>query len=76
MLIEYCGRPDDPGYAAGMAKKQAVYRANGLTALLPMPARLRDDWPTRILDEIEAVMAGRLTSIRSIRALRSGPEDS
>jgi hypothetical protein len=56
MLIEYCGRPEDPAYAAGMAKKEAVYRANGLTALMLTPEDLRGDWPDRILGRIEGVL--------------------
>ena len=71
MLIEYCGRPDDPAYAAGMARKEAVYRVNGLTALMLTPEDLRGDWPGRILGRIEGVLTDRLKVFRDYRRAES-----
>ena len=65
MLIEYCGRPDDPHYADGMAKKQRVYPANGLTALMVTPDIFRGDWPTRLLGQIQDVLKHRLESFQN-----------
>ena len=62
MLIEYCGMPEKPGYAAGMARKAAVYRDNGFTAMMLTPDDLRGDWPGRILGRIEEVLADRVQS--------------
>lgn len=67
MLIEYCGRAEDPAYAAAMARKETVYRANGLTALMLTPEDLHGDWPNRILGRIEGVLDRRLTSFREAR---------
>jgi len=75
MLIEYCGRPEDPDYAAGMARKQAVYRDNGLTALMFTPELFRGDWPARLLGRIEEVLCDRLTAFRDRRrSLQIGRE--
>lgn len=68
LLIEYCGRPDDPDYAAGMARKKAVYRANGLTAMMITPDQFEGDWPSRLLGSIEAVLADRLERFRESRS--------
>lgn len=68
MLIEYCGRLDDAAYAAGMAKKEAVYRANGLTTLMLTRDDLRGDWPTRILGQIEGALSDRLAAFRAARS--------
>ena len=65
MLIEYFGRPDDPHYAAGMAKKKTVYDANGLSALMLKPDDLRGDWPGRLLGEIENALQHRLDTFHN-----------
>ena len=64
ILIEYCGLPERPSYAAGMARKQAVYRENGLTALMVTPDQMEGDWPGRILGQIENVLMERLRAFR------------
>lgn len=46
-------------YAAGMARKAAVYWANGLTALMVRPDDLQGDGPIRILRRIEGVLDPR-----------------
>ena len=68
MLIEYCGRPDDPHYADGMAKKHRVYAANGLTALMVTPDIFRGDWAGHLLDRIEGVFANRIQHFQALRA--------
>jgi hypothetical protein len=67
VLLEYCGRPHDPAYAEGMARKQAVYAANGLTVLMFTPDVFHGPWPTTMLDQIEGVLVGRLESFRAAR---------
>ena len=67
ILVEYCGKPDDPAYSEGMTRKQAVYAANGLTALMFTPDLFQGDWPTRMLDQIEGVLSDRLGSFRECR---------
>jgi len=67
VLIEYCGLPERPDYAAGMARKSAVYRENGLTALMITPDQLRGDWPGRILGEIEGILNERVAAFRGYR---------
>ena len=67
IFLEYCGRNHDPTYAEGVARKQAVYAANGLTALFVTPNQLAGNWPTRILDQIEVELADRLASFRAAR---------
>lgn len=74
LLIEYCGRPDDPAYAAGMAKKQRVYHANGLTALMLTREDLRGDWPNRVLGRVEGILAERLESFRQARYMETDAE--
>ncbi len=69
VLIEYCGRDGDADYTAGMARKQAVYEDNGLTALMLTPDDLRGNWPGRILGRIEGVLADR---VRAFQGARSG----
>ena len=66
IILEYCGRPDDPAYAEGMAKKRAVYAANGLTALMFTPDLFRGNWPATVLDEIEKVQTDRLAAVRAV----------
>lgn len=71
LLIEYFGRPDDPAYAAGMAKKRRVYQDNGLPALLLTPAALeRADWQQHLLDRIEGLLVGQLEEFRDARRRR------
>ena len=65
LLIEYFGRNDDPDYAEGMRKKQAVYQANGLDALLLTRESLRGDWPACILGQIEDILEKRLERFRA-----------
>ena len=72
MLIEFCGRPDDPAYAAGMAKKQSVYRANGLTALMLTREDLRGDWPNTVFSRVEGILADRLARFRQARHTGQG----
>src|SRR5437870_3157348 len=62
ILIEYFGRTGDPDYAAGIARKQAVYEANGLTAILFTPDQFRGDWPGRLLGRIGDVFAYRVAA--------------
>lgn len=68
MLIEYCGFPDDPSYAAGMRRKQQVYTDNGLDALLITPDRLKGDWPVRLLRTNDDALATRLATFRGATA--------
>jgi hypothetical protein len=72
LLIEYCGRCGDPAYASGIRKKEAVYRANGLATLFLTPESFRGDWPSRTLEQIEAILVERLTSFRTVRG-RAAP---
>jgi hypothetical protein len=67
ILIEYCGLLLDPHYAAGMARKEAVYRENGLAALMLTPDVFRGDWPGKILDRIEGVVSDRLIAFHHER---------
>ncbi len=67
MLIEYCGRRNDPAYDAAVARKTAVYEENGLSALMLRPEDLKGRWPERILDRIEQVLAERLQRCRDAR---------
>jgi len=64
MLIEYFGRPEDPAYATGMARKELAYGENGLAALFVSPEDLRGNWPDRILEQIEGMLASRLENFR------------
>ncbi len=73
VLIEYCGRADDPDYAAGMVRKQGVYSQNGLAALFVLSEDLRGDWPNRILSQIESELAHRVHDFRdSVREAHAG----
>ncbi len=76
-LIEYAGRIGDPSYAAGMAHKEAVYRENGLAAVIVTPDWLKGDWPRRILGNIEDILTDRLAGFRASRerAIRAGTFD-
>ena len=67
LLIEYFGMSDDPVYAAGMKKKQTVYEANDLTALLLTPDVFRRDWPNEILSSIQEILTDRLTDLYMAR---------
>jgi hypothetical protein len=67
MLIEYCGRRNDPAYDAATQRKAAVYRENGLSALMLRPEDLKGRWPQRILDQIEQGLVDRLESWRELR---------
>lgn len=68
ILIEYCGLTGDRDYSMGVQHKQAVYMANGLTALLLTPDIFRGPWPDAILGYLEAVAAERLEAIRAARS--------
>ena len=68
ILIEYFGRLDDPDYLAGTRKKQAVYEANGLAAVLLTPVAFQEDWPGSLLDEIEMVLVERLSRFQAARS--------
>ena len=67
VIIEYFGRNNDPDYQAGLRKKEAVYKANGLDALPLTRDSLRGEWPTRILGQIEDILAERLDRFRAHR---------
>lgn len=71
LFVEYFGRPRDPAYAVGMAKKRRVYQQNDLTALLLTPTVFQPaDWRRRILDRIEGLLVGRLEAFRAARRVR------
>jgi hypothetical protein len=72
IFLEYRGREHDPAYDEGMARKEAVYTANGLTVLTVTPEVFRGNWPTRILDQVEEVQADRLASFRALRRQPAG----
>jgi hypothetical protein len=67
IFLEYRGREHDPVYDEGIARKEAVYAANGLTILTVTPNVFRGNWPTRILDQIEEILADRLALFRVAR---------
>lgn len=72
IVIEYCGRTGDPAYSDGVAHKQAVYAANGLTALMITPDMFHGSWTDVILGYLESIAAERLEAIRAAR--RSLPD--
>jgi len=72
LLIEYAGVQDDPAYETVLRKKQAVYEANGLTALVWRPDLFRGDWPTRALDRIEEALTRRVDTFRAARQAGQG----
>jgi hypothetical protein len=72
IIIEYCGRPQDPNYAQGMVRKEAAYAANGLTALMITPDIFRGPWPSVLLNEIEGVLDDRLSAFRTARYAGTG----
>ena len=65
IIIEYFGRNNDSDYQAGLRKKQVVYQANGLDALLLTRESLRGDWPDRILGQIKDILEARLNRFRN-----------
>jgi len=67
ILIEYCGRMDDPAYQESVAHKREVYSANGLTGLMLSPEDLSGDWPRRLLDRIEHILDQRSARLRAAR---------
>ena len=67
LLVEYCGVKGDPQYDASCQRKQSVYEANGLTALVWTPELFQGDWPTRLLDGIEGTLVERLNRFRAAR---------
>ena len=67
MVIEYCGRPDDPRYREGMMRKEQVYHDNGVSALMLRPETFRGNWPERVLGQIEGVLVDRLARFRGQR---------
>ena len=75
VLIEYCGLPNDPRYAAGMARKRDVYHENGQSVLMILPDDLHGDWPNRILGRIEYILADRLETFQNKRSGRK-PQSS
>lgn len=70
ILIEYFGRTGDPYYAAGMARKMAVYEANGLAAIPVTPDQFRGDWPGRLLGRIDQVLTDRMAEWQTVRSRR------
>ena len=72
MLIEYCGRCNDPAYDAATERKAAVYQENGLSVLMLRPEDLKGRWPERILDRIESVVVDRLECWRDTRYRANG----
>jgi hypothetical protein len=54
-----------------MQRKQAVYEANGLTALMLTPKALRGNWSHKLIGQIESVSINRLTSFRSRRRVKA-----
>lgn len=67
ILFEYCGLTGDADYSNGVQHKQAVYAANGLTALLITPEIFRGCWPDLILGYLESIAAERLDTLCSAR---------
>jgi len=67
VLIEYGGVNGDVDYAAALRRKQSVYEANGLTALVWTPEHFQGDWPARLLDGIEGALVDRLYRFRAAR---------
>jgi len=68
ILIEYFGMPDDPTYCSGMARKEAVYEANGISAISVTPDQFRGEWPAKILGRIEEVLTDRLKRLDAARS--------
>lgn len=71
IVIEYCGRTGDSAYSDGVAHKQAVYAANGLTALMITPEIFRGSWTDVILGYLESIATERLEATRAARHSQS-----
>jgi hypothetical protein len=67
IIMEYCGLTEDPAYRNGMKKKQEVYQANGLTALIFTPDLFKGDWPNRLLNCIEHTLTDRVKDFQNSR---------
>ena len=65
ILIEYFGMPDAPSYCSGLARKEAVYAANGISAITITPDQFRGEWPTKILGRIESILKDRVLTTRA-----------
>ena len=55
-------------------RKDTVYQANGLTALMFTPDLFQGNWPNRLLGQIEEVLGDRLRTFRDRRSLHIGRE--
>lgn len=71
IFIEYCGRAHDPSYTEGIARKEAAYAENGITALMITPDVFRGPWPSTLLDQIDEVLTQRLTHFRDRRHIKN-----
>jgi len=60
MIIEYFGINGDPGYNKRTKHKMAVYKKAGIEGLFLKSDCLKDDWPARIMGQIEDVLKNRL----------------
>jgi len=70
LLIEYCGRLQDPDYAAGVARKNAVYSQNGMDVITVTPEDLHGQWPDQLLDRIESALQKQLSGFQDARKIR------
>jgi len=60
VAIDYAGMAHDLDYAKGMARRQQVYRENGIPYVVVRPEDLKGNWAKRILGRIEDELALRL----------------
>lgn len=70
MIVEYFGLNGDPGYRAQAKHKVQVYRSMGIEGLFLSEDSFRGDWPTRIMGQIEDILAGRLSHFRAKMRIR------
>jgi len=60
LVIEYFGINDKKDYDEQSRHKIEVYKQNGIEGLFLTEASFKGDWPTRIMNQIEGILRGRV----------------
>ena len=63
VYIEFYGMAGQPDYDAGIARKTALYSANGIDVISLYPAHFRYDWQTHLRNELRNIQNYRRNAL-------------
>ena len=70
LIIEYFGMKGNADYDRQKCHKIAVYRKAGIDGLFLLDDCFKGDWPSRIMGQVERVLAGRVERFCNRQVMR------